>query len=59
LISLLQEYRDVFAFGPEEMLGITPTVVEHRLNVDPLCRLVIRKKRHMGPGRAAAANAEV
>ncbi|KAJ8424438.1 hypothetical protein Cgig2_003896 [Carnegiea gigantea] len=29
LLSLLQEYKDVFAFGLEEMLGITPTVMEH------------------------------
>jgi len=29
LLSLLQEYRHVFAFGPEEMLGIAPTVMEH------------------------------
>jgi len=45
LFSLLQEYKDVFMFGPEEMLGIAPTVMEHRLNVDPHHRPVIQKKR--------------
>jgi len=35
LLSLLQEYKDVFAFGPEEMLDISPTVMGHWLNVDP------------------------
>ena len=48
LLSLLQEYRDVLAFRSEEMPGITPTVIEHRLNVDPLYRPVVQKKRHMG-----------
>jgi len=59
LVSLLREYRDVLAFRPEEMPSITPTVMEHRLNVDPLHRSVIQKKRHMGLEGAATANAEV
>ena len=59
LLSLLREYKDVFAFGPDEMLGIAPNVMEHGLNVDPRHKSVIQKKRHMGPERAVAANAEV
>ena len=59
LISLLQEYRDVFAFGLEEMPGIAPTVIEHRLNVDPLHRPIVQKKRRIGPERAVATSAEV
>jgi len=35
LVKLLQEYRDVFAFGPEEMPSIDPKVMEHLLNIDP------------------------
>jgi len=38
LLSLLREYRDVFAFGCEENPSISPTIMEHRLNVDPLHR---------------------
>ena len=41
------------------MPGIPPTVMEHQLNADPHHRPVMQKKRHMGPERAAAANAEV
>ena len=59
LVSLLWEYKDVFTFKPKEVPGIAPNVMEHRLNVDPRHRSVIQKKRHMGPERAAAANAEV
>ena len=37
LISLLQEYKDVFTFRPKEMPGIDLLVMEHHLNVDPAC----------------------
>ena len=59
LLSLLLLYRDVFRFGPEEIPGIAPTVMEHRLNVDPIHRPVVQKKRHIGPERAVVANVEV
>ena len=59
LISVLRAYKDVFTFGPKKMPGIAPTIMEHRLNVDPPHRPVIQKKRHMGLERAATANAEV
>ena len=57
LLSVLREYKD--AFGPEEMPGIAPTVMEHRLNMNPLHRPVVQKKRHIGPERAVAANVKV
>jgi len=52
LLSLLEKYRDVFAFGLEKMPGIGPTIMEHWLNVDPHHTSVIQKKCHMGPERA-------
>ena len=48
LVSLLREYKDVFTFGPKEMSGIAPNVMEHQLNVNPCHRSVIQKKRHVG-----------
>ena len=59
LVSLLREYKDVFAFRREEMPGMAPSVMGHLLNADILHKLVIQKKRHMGPERAAVANAKV
>jgi len=59
LVRLLQEYWDVFTFGPEEMPGIDLAVMKHRLNVDPLHKPVIQKKRHMGPEKVAATATEV
>jgi len=51
--------QDIFTFGPEEMLSISPAVMEHRLNVSPIHRPVVQKKRHVGPERAVASMAEV
>jgi len=59
LVSLLREYKDVFAFGPEEMHGIVPSVMKRRLNVDPRHKPVIQKECYMGQVRAATANTEV
>ena len=35
LLFLLQECKDAFTFGPEEMSGIAPAVMEYQLNMDP------------------------
>ena len=59
MVTLLQEYRDVFAFGSEEMLGIDPIVIEYKLSIDLIHKLFIQKKRHMDAERAAVATAEV
>ena len=58
LFMLLQECWDVFTFGPKEMAGIDPAIMEHKLNIVPLHKAVIQKKRHMGPERAVVATAE-
>ena len=34
LISLLKEFKDVFAWDYNEMLGLDPGLVVHMLNVD-------------------------
>jgi len=56
---MCSEYRDVFAFGPEEMPSMASTVIEHWLNMDLLHRPIVQKKRHIGPERAVATNIEV
>ena len=35
LIRFLKENLDVFAWSHEDMLGISPEVIQHKLNVDP------------------------
>lgn len=59
LVGHLRGYKDVFAFDPEEMPGISLVIIEHRLNVDPADKLVTQKKRQIGPKRSATAMVEV
>ena len=35
LVALLKEYKDVFAWSYQEMLGLSPNFVVHKLKVDP------------------------
>ena len=35
LIQFLKENLDIFAWSHEDMLGISPKVIQHKLNVDP------------------------
>ena len=35
LVALLKEYKEVFAWDYEEMPGLDPKLVTHKLNVDP------------------------
>jgi len=41
------------------MPGIDLAIMEHKLNVDPLHKPIIQKKRHMGPERAATTTTKV
>uniref|UniRef100_A0A2N9GQ00 Integrase catalytic domain-containing protein n=1 Tax=Fagus sylvatica TaxID=28930 RepID=A0A2N9GQ00_FAGSY len=45
LIDLLHEYKDVFAWDYDEMLGIDPGLVAHSLNVEPGTRPVVQPMR--------------
>ena len=35
LIEFLKENLDVFAWSHEDMPGISPKIIQHKLNVDP------------------------
>ena len=35
MVALLKEYKEVFAWDYEEMPGLDPKLVTHKLNVDP------------------------
>ncbi|XP_058216732.1 uncharacterized protein LOC131327600 [Rhododendron vialii] len=45
LVGFLKEHVDVFAWVPEEMLGVDANVICHHLNVDPQHKPVMQKKR--------------
>ena len=45
LVTLLQKYKDVFAWTYDEMSGLDPGLVVHSLNVDPGIRPVVQPAR--------------
>nr|XP_027089516.1 uncharacterized protein LOC113710608 [Coffea arabica] len=59
MVSLLREYRDVFAWAAEEVQGVPHHLMIHELNVDPQIRPVKQKIRHIGPERSRAVGEEV
>ena len=45
LANFLRRNQDIFAWSHEDMPGIDPSVIVHRLNVNPDSPLVWQKKR--------------
>ena len=45
LITLLREFKDVFAWSYQEMPGLSPSLVTHKLKVDPNIKSVKQPPR--------------
>ena len=45
LIALLRDYNDVFAWSYQEILGLSPSLVTHKLKVDPKAKPVKQPPR--------------
>ena len=59
LVQFLKKNVDVFAWSHEDMLGIDPGVITHRLNVSPSFKPIRQKKKVFAPGRDNAIKDEV
>ena len=59
LARFLQQNQDIFAWDHQDMPGIDPRVMSHRLNVDPNFRPVKQKRRGMAPERQEAVLEEI
>ena len=59
LIRFLRENAEVFAWKQEDMGGIDPTVITHRLNVNPSFKPIKQKRRSFALERKKAINEEV
>ena len=59
LIHFLKQNKDVFAWKQEDMGGIDPIIITHRLNVSPSFKPVKQKRRSFAPKRQKAINEEV
>ena len=49
LIHFLKQNKDVFAWKQEDMGGIGPAIITHRLNVSPFFKPVKQKRRSYAP----------
>ena len=58
-MDFLKEHKDVFAWFHEDMPGINPSVIIHRLNVDPPHMPVIQKHHRFNPERYTTIIKEV
>ena len=59
LVQFLKKSIDVFAWSHEDMPGINPSVITHRLNVYPSSKPVWQKKRVFAPERDNVIKEEV
>ena len=59
LIQFLKENLDVFAWSHEDMPGIAPEVIQHKLNVNPERKPVQQRRRVFTPNLDQAVTDEV
>ena len=59
LIRFLKRNMEVFAWKQEDMGGIDPAVITHRLNASPSFKPVKQKRKRFAPERQKAINEEV
>ncbi|XP_025692767.1 uncharacterized protein [Arachis hypogaea] len=55
LIHILRKNADLFAWTPDDMPGINPEVICHKLAIDKTIRPVAQKKRNLGEEKRQAA----
>ncbi|XP_016185471.1 uncharacterized protein LOC107627125 [Arachis ipaensis] len=59
LIRFLRENADLFAWTPADMPGIDPSVIMHKLAINPEAWPISQKKRNLGAEKRLASLAEV
>ena len=59
LVQFLKENLDVFAWSHEDMPGVSPEVIQHKLNMNPERKPVQQRRRVFAPERNQAITEEV
>ena len=59
LVWLLNLSSNVFAWSSHEMLGVDPSVISHKLGLDPRAKPMMQRQRKLTPERQAAVSEEV
>ena len=49
LVALVRDYQDIFAWSYQDMLSLNPSIVQHRLPLNPGCSPVKQKLKRMKP----------
>ncbi|XP_072060188.1 uncharacterized protein [Arachis hypogaea] len=57
--AFLQQNADLFAWTPADMPGIDPSIISHKLALDPSARPVTQKMRNLGHDRKQASLEEI
>jgi len=59
MVVLLRDYQDIFAWSYQDMPGLSPDIVQHRLPLNPECSPVKQKLRRMKPEMSLKIKEEV
>jgi len=59
LVKFLEKNKDIFAWTAKDQCGVSRSIIEHSLNVDPTVKPMKQKLRKMFEDRAVGAKAEV
>ncbi|XP_070056491.1 uncharacterized protein [Nicotiana tomentosiformis] len=58
-IQFLKEYEDIFAWSYDDMIGMSISIVAHKLPIDPMCPPVKQKLRKFKPALSLKTKEEV
>ena len=59
LVTLLQDYQDIFAWSYQDMPGLSSDIMQHKLPLNHECSLVKQKLRRMKPKMSLKIKEEV
>ena len=59
MISLLTEYKDVFAWSHEDMKGLDPKFYQHKINLAADAKPVQQRRYRMNPNYEARVKEEI
>ena len=59
LVHFLKQNIEVFAWKQEDMGGIDPAIITHKLNISPSFKPIKQKRRSFAPERQKEINEEV
>ncbi|XP_031107639.1 uncharacterized protein LOC116012276 [Ipomoea triloba] len=59
IVEVIRQFKEVFAWGPEDMPGINRNIITHKLAVDPTKKPIQQRKRYMSAERRDFVKSEV